>query len=49
VNKAFRSRKPLLSFDPSSKAAQDYIAVFDKITEAMLQADAQHPEAAPAA
>lgn len=38
VNKAFRARKPLLEFDPASKAAQDYIAVFKQITESMSEA-----------
>lgn len=33
VNKAFRSRKALLEFDPNSKASQDYIAAFEKVTE----------------
>ncbi len=35
VNKAFRAREPLLEFDPSSKAAQDYLTVFKQITEVM--------------
>lgn len=35
VNKAFRAREPLLTFDPSSKAAQDYVTVFKLITEVM--------------
>ncbi|MEJ1928670.1 ParA family protein [Nostoc sp. NIES-2111] len=35
VNKAFRAREPLLTFDPSSKAAQDYVTVFEQITELM--------------
>lgn len=33
VNKAFRARQALLEFDPTSKAAQDYVAAFDKITQ----------------
>jgi len=33
VNKAFRARRPLLDFDPHSKAARDYIAIFKQITE----------------
>jgi chromosome partitioning protein len=32
VNKAFRARKALLEHDPGSKAAQDYLAAFDRIT-----------------
>ena len=32
VNKAFRARRPLLEHDPSSKAAQDYLAAFEQIT-----------------
>ena len=32
VNKAFRARKALLDFDPNSKASQDYLAAFEKIT-----------------
>jgi hypothetical protein len=32
VNKAFRSRKALLEHDPGAKAAQDYVAAFEKIT-----------------
>lgn len=32
VNKAFRHREPLLTFDPASKAAQDYLTVFKLIT-----------------
>ncbi len=32
VNKAFRSRQALLEFDPSAKAAQDYLKVFELIT-----------------
>lgn len=38
VNKAFRQRKPLLEYDGNSKAAQDYITVFDQITRMMLEA-----------
>jgi chromosome partitioning protein len=33
VDKAFRARKALLEHDPNGKAAQDYIAAFEKITE----------------
>jgi chromosome partitioning protein len=32
VNKAFRARKPLLQYDPLSKAAEDYTAAFDQVT-----------------
>lgn len=45
VNKAFRMRKPLLEYDPGSKAAQDYVAVFERITDLMLH---QSPSALPA-
>ena len=33
VNKAFRARKALLEFDPNAKAAQDYVAAFQRIVE----------------
>ena len=33
VNKAFRARKALLEYDPNGKAAQDYLAAFERITE----------------
>lgn len=33
VNKAFRARKALLEHEPNGKAAQDYIAAFERITE----------------
>jgi chromosome partitioning protein len=33
VNKAFRARKALLEFDPNSKASQDYIAAFERVTD----------------
>ncbi len=35
VNKAFRAREPLLLFDPQSKAALDYLNVFNQITPLM--------------
>jgi len=45
VNKAFRARKALLDHDPGGKAAQDYLAAFEKITESIengkLHADAK--------
>ena len=39
VNKAFRNRQALLEFDPMSKAAQDYRAVFDQITAVLRGAN----------
>jgi chromosome partitioning protein len=33
VNKAFRARKALLEFEPNAKAAQDYVAAFQRIIE----------------
>lgn len=36
VNKAFRSRKPLLEFDPAGKASQDYLLAFEAITKQLL-------------
>ncbi len=39
VNKAFRARKSLLEFDPNGKAAQDYLAAFEKITDVIESAD----------
>lgn len=38
VNKAFRARKALLEYDPSSKAAHDYLAVFEQMTLAIKEA-----------
>ncbi len=35
VNRAFRARQPLLKFDPLAKASQDYLTVFQQITEMM--------------
>lgn len=37
VNKAFRARRPLLEYEPNSKAAQDYLAAFGKITSLIKQ------------
>jgi chromosome partitioning protein len=33
VNKAFRARKALLEYEPNAKAAQDYLAAFQKIIQ----------------
>jgi chromosome partitioning protein len=35
VNKAFRARKPLLEYDPGAKAAQDFVAAFQQITQSI--------------
>lgn len=50
VNKAFRSRQALLEFDPDSKAAQDYVTVFEQITKTLEGANehANAPAPAPA-
>jgi chromosome partitioning protein len=37
VNKAFRARKAVLEFDPNSKASQDYLAAFQRITASIQQ------------
>lgn len=37
VNKAFRARRPLLEYEPGSKAAQDYVAAFQRITAAITK------------
>lgn len=37
VNKAFRARRPLLEYEPGSKAAQDYVLAFQKITAAVMR------------
>lgn len=47
VNKAFRARRPLLAFDPSAKASQDYLTAFEQITKSIL-AQGQPHEAAQA-
>jgi chromosome partitioning protein len=41
VNKAFRARKPLIEYDPDSKAASDYLAAFTAIRAAIEQPDGQ--------
>jgi chromosome partitioning protein len=43
VNKAFRSRKALLEHDPGAKAAQDYLAAFEKITASIEGSREQIP------
>jgi chromosome partitioning protein len=47
VNKAFRSRKALLEHDPGAKAAQDYLAAFEKIT-ALIEGSQEHLPTEPA-
>ena len=44
VNKAFRARRPLLEYDPGSKAAQDYLAAFEVITAAIETSKAGHAQ-----
>jgi chromosome partitioning protein len=45
VNKAFRARRPLLAHDPASKAAQDYLAAFEQITNSIVNQGSRHETA----
>jgi chromosome partitioning protein len=46
VNRAFTVRQPLLAFDPTSRAAQDYVAVFDRVTANIENSETQHAKGA---
>ena len=46
VNRAFTVHQPLLVIDPTSRAAQDYVAVFDRVTAIIEDAEAQHAKGA---